>query len=120
MTTVLIIDDSPDMGHLFKEMVQLLGYNALVSRDGEEGLHVARLEKPDVVLLDVMMPTKNGWQVYEELRLFSTVPVIFLTADFSASNRLRANDIGAVMIRKDVKPIELRQQIENVLHILPD
>ncbi len=120
MTTILIIDDSPEMGHLFKEMVQLLGYDVLVSNEGITGLDIARRKKPDVVLLDIMMPEMDGWQVYEKLRGFSTVPVIFLTADYNSSNRHRAIDVGAVMIRKDVKPLELGQKIQHVLQTLPD
>lgn len=120
MTNVLIIDDSPEMGHLFQEMARLLGYRAEVTAGAIDGLASVRAAEPDVILLDIMMPDMNGWQVYEELRLFSSVPIIFLTADYSSANRLRASELGVRMIRKNVTPLELRGHIEAALQTLPD
>lgn len=96
------------MIHLFGEMISLLGFEAIVSSDGRSGLSLIQSQQPDLVLLDIMMPDMNGWQVYEELRTFSTVPVIFLTADFSSGNQLRAESIGASLLKKNITPFELR------------
>ncbi len=118
--TILIVDDTPEN---IKILAQILksDYRLVVAKSGPEALKIAgAAEPPDLILLDIMMPEMDGWQVYEKLRGFSTVPVIFLTADYNSSNRHRAIDVGAVMIRKDVKPLELGQKIQHVLQTLPD
>ena len=91
----------------------------LEAGDGLEGLEMARTEQPDVVLLDVMMPALDGWQVAEELLKdpsTSEIPIIFVTARAEFRDRARGLDIGGVeYITKPFNPVELAPLVENLL-----
>ena len=81
-TKVLIIDDDRTLSNMYKERLELSGFEAIVSYNGESGLARAHQEKPEVILLDVMMPKKSGFQVLEELKQdqqTQDIPVILLT-----------------------------------------
>ena len=95
------------------------GMTVLEAPDGPSGLEAARAEKPDVVLLDVMMPGLDGWHVAEEmLRDASTedIPIIFLTARAEFRDRARGLDIGGVdYVTKPFNPLELATLVEDVL-----
>lgn len=90
MKTILSIDDEPDLLKCFQDALQMRGYRVLTNTDPDDGLRVLR-ETPDVdlLLLDVKMPGKNGFQVYREMREFSSIPVLFVTGypkSFTASS----------------------------------
>lgn len=116
MPVILVVDDNPQMVELIQELVQLAGYETEVAYSGLEGLDKVRDGMPDLILVDLMMPEMNGWEVYHQLREFSSIPVIFVTAYDSPQNKAKAAQIGAVaMISKDKAPLELTQQIQLVL-----
>ncbi|MFO0702771.1 MAG: response regulator [Candidatus Andersenbacteria bacterium] len=87
--TILIAEDEPALSRVLSERVRGLGYKVLVARDGEQAIEQCRTGKPDLVLLDIIMPKKSGFDVLEALRaqLKSHVPVIVL------SNLNRPTDI---------------------------
>lgn len=116
MPVILVVDDNPQMVELIQELVQFAGYDTEVAYSGLEGLDKARDGMPDLILVDLMMPEMNGWEVYHQLREFSTIPVIFVTAYDTPQNKAKAKKLGAAaLISKEKVPIELAQQIQLVL-----
>lgn len=81
--TILLVDDEPDFVKMVKMRVEANGYEAVTAFDGVEGLKIAREVEPDLILLDVMMPRKDGYTVLRELKKDEStknIPVIALTA----------------------------------------
>jgi DNA-binding response OmpR family regulator len=119
MTRVLVIDDEPPIRLLCRVNLEAEKMEVLEAGDGPTGLEVARNEKPDVVLLDVMMPGLDGWQVAERLLEDGTtkdIPIIFLTARAEFSDRARGLDIGGVdYVTKPFNPVELAPLVRNLL-----
>ena len=119
MTTVLIIDDEAPIRLLCRVNLEAEKMEVLEAADGESGLETARAEKPDVILLDVMMPGMDGWQVAE--RLFddaatSEIPLVFLTARAELRDRARGLELGGVdYITKPFNPVELASIVEDLL-----
>jgi two-component system KDP operon response regulator KdpE len=78
--TILIADDDASLRQVITTLLQEEGFNVLQAADGNECLHVAYEQRPDLVLLDIMMPNKDGREVCQRLREFSSIPIIMLTA----------------------------------------
>src|SRR5437899_11933337 len=96
MERILIIEDELPMRTALADVLQAEGYRVLSAADGESGLQRALVEKPDLVLLDVMMPKLDGYAVCEELRrLSNAVPVLMLTAKGQVEDRVTGLDAGA-------------------------
>ena len=115
MSHILIIDDSPPIAQLMREMMSLIGHAGETANSGREGLERMHQQMPDLVLLDLMMPEMNGWEVYDEIRRFSRVPVIFITANDTPANRTRAAALGELLLSKEVTLTSLRQHIEQAI-----
>jgi DNA-binding response OmpR family regulator len=94
-TKVLAIDDDPSMTELLSLLLQSHGLQVISANSGEEGVRKARLESPDVIVLDLMMPNMDGWQVCAEVRTFSKVPIIILSALDNPGMVASALDAGA-------------------------
>jgi len=94
---ILIVDDEPDVVKLVRMTfeVQEPDWEALTAYDGEEALAVFEQEQPDLVLLDIMMPEMSGFEVLKEVRSFSDVPVIMLTAKDSEIDKVKGLNLGA-------------------------
>lgn len=96
MSRILIIEDETPMRTALADVLEGEGYRALVAADGEIGLRKAVDEKPDLILLDVMMPKLDGFAVCAELRrLGNTLPVLMLTAKGQIEDRVNGLDVGA-------------------------
>lgn len=95
MKTVLLIDDDVELGELLKEYLSMEGYALTAIHDGETGLQQALSGDYSLVLLDVMLPKKNGFEVLRELRLKSSIPVIMLTARGESVDRVLGLEHGA-------------------------
>ena len=80
MATILVVDDSPTILQIVSAALRTKGYDVITAANGEEGLLKAVDERPDLVLLDIMMPGLNGYEVIRKLRQVSQVPVIMVTA----------------------------------------
>ena len=78
--TVLIVEDERAIVEILKFNLKREGYETLEALDGETGLQLAQTKDPDLILLDVMLPKMNGFEVCEKIRLVSQVPIIFVTA----------------------------------------
>ena len=119
MTSVLVIDDEAPIRLLCKVNLEAEGMDVLEAADGPTGLEQAREYTPDVVLLDVMMPGLDGWQVAEHLlqdERTSEIPIIFLTARAEFRDRARGLDIGGVdYVTKPFNPLELAQLVRDLL-----
>ena len=92
--TVLIIDDDPVLLELVANQLQTAGYRAQTARDGTTGLGLAGAIKPALVVLDVMMPGMDGWELCQRLREKSPVPIIMLTAKSEEIDKLRGFRLG--------------------------
>lgn len=92
---VLLIDDDPLITRPLERALQQAGYQVSVAGDGATGLALARNQKPQVVILDVLMPGMDGWQVCRELRQHSAVPILMLTALGDEVDRILGLELGA-------------------------
>jgi len=102
MTTVLVVDDEAPIRLLCRVNLEAEGMTVLEAADGDKGLELARAEHPDVVLLDVMMPGRSGWEVAEELladESTRSIPIIFLTARAEIRDRAKGIDLGGVDVQ---------------------
>lgn len=92
--TILIIDDDRTLVELLSDHLRVSGYCICAAGDGSSGLRAAAESKPDLVVLDVMMPGMDGWQVCQRLRDTSSVPIIMLTAKGEEFDKLRGFRLG--------------------------
>ncbi len=95
MKSVLLIDDDVELGELLKEYLSMEGFELTAVHDGETGLQQAQSGDYSLVLLDVMLPKKNGFEVLRELRQKSSIPVIMLTARGESVDRVLGLEHGA-------------------------
>ncbi len=95
MKSILLIDDDYELGELLQEYMQMEGFQLQAVQDGEAGLQQALSDNYDLVLLDVMLPKLNGFEVLKQLRLQSSVPVIMLTARGESVDRVLGLEYGA-------------------------
>ena len=93
--TVLVVDDEPHILDLVTTILEHQGYGVIEAHDGDEALTLLREHVPDLILLDVMMPGRDGFEILKEIRAISNVPVIMLTVQASEADRVRGLDLGA-------------------------
>ena len=92
---ILVVDDELKAGDYLRNGLQEMGYVVDVARNGQDGLHLALELQYDLIILDVMMPGLDGWQVLKSLRKKSDTPVIFLTARDDVPDRIKGLELGA-------------------------
>ena len=110
---ILVVDDEPNIVDILRFNLQREGYEVLAAYDGQEGLDKARSEGPDLILLDVMLPEKDGFQVCEELRKTDKLtPIIMLTAREEERDRVLGLELGADDYV--VKPFSVRELLARV------
>jgi len=113
---ILVVDDEPRMRRFVRMNLDLEGYEVSEAENGLVALEKVRDYMPDLVLLDVMMPTMDGFETLALLREFSNVPVIMLTVKGDEDDRVRGLDLGADdYITKPFSPRELSSRIRAVL-----
>ncbi|MEP6977048.1 MAG: response regulator [Thermoleophilia bacterium] len=119
MTRVLVIDDEAPIRLLCRVNLEAEKMEVLEASDGPTGLEQARTSKPDVILLDVMMPGLDGWQVAEQLLeddRTRSIPIVFLTARAEFRDRARGLDLGGIdYVTKPFNPLELAPLVEDML-----
>jgi two-component system alkaline phosphatase synthesis response regulator PhoP len=115
----LVIDDEAPIRLLCRVNLEAEKMDVLEAADGPGGLDVARRERPDVILLDVMMPGLDGWRVAEQLLeddRTNEIPIIFLTARAEFRDRARGLDIGGVdYVTKPFNPLDLAPLVRQLL-----
>ena len=122
MYNVLIADDNLQIVSILKEYCKKNNFNVTLAHDGEETLKKIRNNKFDIVLLDIMMPKKNGFDVCKEVRTFSNVPIIMITARGEDFERIMGLEIGADdYIVKPFSPGEVIARIHAILRrVIPN
>lgn len=117
--TVLVVDDEADIRTLCKVNLEYEGYRVLEAANGEEALDLARKEQPDLILLDLMMPGMDGWDVMENLQgnhATAKIPVIFLTALADEESQLRGWAEGILdYVTKPFNPLSLSRYVSDAL-----
>ena len=117
MTRILIVEDEPGIAFTLESDLQTEGYEVALVTDGAQAVHRARLEAFDLILLDVMLPNKDGFEICRELRRGGlTTPVIMLTAKTQELEKVLGLDVGADdYVTKPFSPRELRARIRAIL-----
>ncbi|MBN1121404.1 MAG: response regulator transcription factor [Anaerolineae bacterium] len=115
-TDILIIDDEPKIIKFVEASLSLAGYNILTALTGNEAKMVISSSLPDLIILDLGLPDVDGFQILEELRSYSTVPIIILTARDNESDKVKGLELGADdYLTKPFGTQELKARIEAVL-----
>ena len=109
---ILIVEDEANIRELLRLYLEREGYIVLEAENGVEGIKLWKSEKPDMLLLDVMMPVMDGWAVCKEIRAESDVPIIMLTAKGETADRVSGLEMGADDYI--VKPLEMPEVIARV------
>ncbi len=113
---ILVVDDEMRMVRLVRTYLEGAGYEVVVAYDGAEALHVFRSERPDLVVLDLMLPQIDGLDVAREIRRSGNVPIIMLTARAEETDRLVGLELGADdYVVKPFSPRELVARVRAVL-----
>jgi two-component system KDP operon response regulator KdpE len=92
---ILVIDDDPAMTELLSTLLRTIPAHVIAVNSGQEGVEQTENQKPDIVILDLMMPEMDGWQVCKRIREFSTVPILILSALDHPGMVATALDAGA-------------------------
>ena len=92
---ILIVDDDENICELLRLYLEKDGFSTIVAHNGGEALHLAQINNPDLILLDIMMPVLDGWQVCREVRKNSNVPIIMLTAKGETFDKVLGLELGA-------------------------
>lgn len=114
--TILIVDDEKNICELLRLYIEKEGYGAVISNDGADAIEKFKAIKPDLVLLDIMLPVKDGWQVCREIRSIDNTPIIMLTAKGETFDKVLGLELGADdYIVKPFEPKELIARMKAVL-----
>lgn len=116
---ILIIEDEKDMVYAVTLQLENNGYKTITAFDGQEGLKIARMEKPDLIILDIMLPRMDGYKVCGLLKSdtrYSKIPIIMFTACAQESDKKMGEEAGAdAYITKLFEPRELLTKIKELL-----
>ncbi|MFN3428962.1 MAG: response regulator transcription factor RpaB [Candidatus Sericytochromatia bacterium] len=113
---ILVIDDEASIRQIVETRLKLAGYEVITAADGVEALERAATYQPDLIVLDIMMPKLDGFEVCRELRKTMTTPIIMLTAKGDITDRIAALELGADdYVVKPFSPRELEARIKAVL-----
>ena len=115
-TKILVVDDDPNISELLKVYFENEGYDVKNASDGVEGLSFFKIFEPDLVLLDIMLPKKDGWQVCREIREMSSKPVIMITAKGEVFDKVLGLELGADDFV--VKPFDMKELSARVKAVL--
>ena len=116
MKTVLVVDDERQIVEIARDYLQHAGFAVVTARDGNEALECVRVQRPDLVVLDLGLPSLDGLDVAKTLRRESNIPIIVLTARVEESDRIRGLEAGADdYVTKPFSPRELVARVRAVL-----
>ena len=113
---ILVVDDDKNICELLRLYLEKEGYTVAISNEGEEAIAEFNAIKPDLILLDIMLPTLDGWQVCREIRKTSNVPIIMLTAKGETFDKVLGLELGADDYV--VKPFDTKEVIARVKAVL--
>ena len=113
---ILVVDDEAQIVHVLRGYLEKAGFNVLTAYDGREALRIARQERPDLVILDLMLPEVDGLDVCRALRKDSDVPIIMLTARVEETDRIVGLELGADdYVTKPFSPREVVARVRAIL-----
>ena len=115
-TKILIVDDDTNICELLRLYVEKEGYDVALAYDGGKALEAFEKEQPDLVLLDIMLPVLDGWQVCREIRKKSSVPIIMITAKGDTFDKILGLELGADDYV--VKPFEAKEVVARIKAVL--
>ena len=115
-TKLLIVDDDPNICDMLKLYFENEGYKVKTANDGVDGVACFKLYEPDLVLLDIMMPKKDGWQVCREIREISAKPIIMITAKGDVFDKVLGLELGADDFI--VKPFDMKELSARIKAVL--
>ncbi|MBC8507575.1 MAG: response regulator transcription factor [Anaerolineales bacterium] len=119
MERILVVDDDKHIARLVRSYLEKAGYSVFVAYDGESALHVLRREKPDLVVLDLMLPDRDGWDITRLIRSdehLAATPIIILTARVEDTDKIVGLEIGADdYITKPFNPREVVARVRALL-----
>ena len=115
-TKILVVDDDPNINELLKIYFANEGYDVKTAADGAEGVSFFKMYEPDIVLLDIMLPKKDGWQVCREIREISSKPIIMVTAKGEVFDKVLGLELGADDFV--VKPFDMKELSARVKAVL--
>ncbi|HHN93465.1 MAG TPA: response regulator transcription factor [Anaerolineae bacterium] len=114
--TILVVDDEPEIVRLVRAYLENAGFRVVTASDGEQALYVARHEKPDLVVLDILMPRMDGLEFTRRIRSEQDVPIIMLTARADETDRIVGLELGADdYVTKPFSPKEVVARVRAVL-----
>ena len=118
---IVYIEDDLEMTYLIKMILERKGYEVVSTNDGMEGFELIEKESPDLVLLDLMMPNIDGWDIYHQIKSNEStnhIPVIIISAKAQPIDKVLGIEIAKVnnYIGKPFKPQELLESIESILN----
>jgi DNA-binding response OmpR family regulator len=93
--TVLVVDDAPEIVRIVRDYLEHAGFSVLTAANGSDALRVARLQRPDLIVLDLGLPGRDGLDVTRDLRRESGVPIVMLTARTDEADKLVGLELGA-------------------------
>ncbi|MBP3332783.1 MAG: response regulator transcription factor, partial [Clostridia bacterium] len=115
-TKLLIIEDDSNIAELIKVYLTKEGYETKIASDGVEAVNFFKMFEPDLVLLDIMLPRKDGWQVCREIREISTKPIIMVTAKGEVFDKVLGLELGADDFI--VKPFDMKELSARIKAVL--
>ncbi|MCS7171864.1 MAG: response regulator transcription factor [Armatimonadetes bacterium] len=116
MLRILVVEDEPEIARLLRSYLEREGYAVVLARDGEAALRAFEEASPDLVVLDLMLPRLDGWQVMRAIRELSRVPVIMLTARDGVEDKVAGLELGADdYVTKPFSPREVVARVRAVL-----
>lgn len=113
---ILIVDDDINICELLRLYIEKEGYSTAIANDGEQALEMFNKEQPNLILLDIMMPKLDGWQVCREIRKTSDCPIIMITAKGEVFDKILGLELGADDYV--VKPFEAKEVVARVRAVL--
>jgi DNA-binding response OmpR family regulator len=116
LAKILVVDDEPHMVRLVQANLQTAGYEVVSAMDGNQALEAAQSEMPDLIILDIMLPGVDGYEVCRRIREYSAVPILMLTARGSEMDLVRGFDVGADDYL--VKPFSVNELLVRVRAVL--
>jgi CheY-like chemotaxis protein len=120
MARILYVEDNDDNIYMLQNRLTRQGFDVLIARDGASGVDVAKVELPDLILMDLGLPVLDGWEAARRLKADPAtcrIPVIALSAHAMSGDRVQALEAGCD--EYDVKPVEWRRLLTKIRALLP-
>ena len=119
MPKILLVEDNEMNRYMLSRRLQRRGYHIVTAENGEQGLSLARLEAPDLILMDITLPEMDGWEVSRQLKADEStrhIPIIALTARVLRSDQAKAFEVGCDDY--DTKPVDFARLTEKIGNLL--